>query len=247
MIFDETIPTQLAWLRRNPKGTLIDPQLPVDVIAQLVEIGALTYKPTSQMYEVGDITEDMIARAKGEIGMGDVMRRMFYVDATMKVDGGYTPCIIIEGDANFYPMRGNHELARPYIWGPTLEEAKRQADIANIESFRLSPEVQLEILSSVWAARDAEERLPSLVRDGEGAVGILRPVHGCAEPPVEGAVFYYLIRHAADDGEEWGEDFITKDWIDFLRRFRELTSDGVGVTSVEFLVGSPINMGRLYA
>ena len=180
-------------------------------------------------------------------------RRMYLIDALCRVDGGYAPVIIIEDDATRYPI-GNHENPCPYVWGPTLEDAKREAAFRNVSEFGLEPEDQLLILSSHSAALDAAQYpsvLDGLNRDGESTIvhmhgftmrAPIRPVHTCAEPEVTGTV-YYLIRHADENGDDWTEDFLTRDWWAFTRRFAELTSEGTGITSAEYLIGGDIVMG----
>jgi hypothetical protein len=93
------------------------------------------------------------------------MRRMFIVDQTMAVEGGFTPCLVIEGDSYRYPMMGNHELARPWVWGPTIEMAKSQARAAN-KDMGLTEEDETEILRSV-------NDVASVARDGEEAMRIM--------------------------------------------------------------------------
>jgi hypothetical protein len=168
---------------------------------------------------------------------------MYFIDAHCRVDGGYAPRIIIEGDAERYSI-GNHENPHPYVWGPTLDDAKREAQFRNVSEFHLEPEEQAAIVSSVFAAQDAKEYPSVFVRDGEGAVRMsgytvripVRPAHGCALPPVESQPVYFLISHAD------GEDFLTTDWDTFVRRYKELTSSGVTIYATEYLIGSPINM-----
>jgi hypothetical protein len=96
------------------------------------------------------------------------MRRMFIVDETMAVEGGFTPCLVIEGDAYKYPMSGNHEYASPWVWGPTLAMAKSQARAAN-KDMGLSEADETEILRSVMDVAEAA----SMVRDGEQALQII--------------------------------------------------------------------------
>lgn len=93
------------------------------------------------------------------------MRRMFIVDRTMAVEGGFTPCLVIEGDGYRYPMMGNHVSARPWVWGPTLEMAKSQARAAN-KDMGLTEEDETTILASVMD-------VASMVRDGEEAMQVI--------------------------------------------------------------------------
>jgi hypothetical protein len=117
------------------------------------------------------------------------MRRMFVVDESMAVPGGYTPCVVIEGDGVYYSM-GGHSNVRPWVWGPTLELAQGKAREMNAES-GLSETDESEILASV-----ATESRGTFVRDGEAAVTRLtgRPtcLMGCTNGQHVELCDYYL-------------------------------------------------------
>lgn len=82
--------------------------------------------------------------------MGTI-RRAFIVDETMATEGGFIPCVVFEGESALYPMKGTGRGSRPWVWGPTLQEAKEQAREANHDRGLTDADVS-EIIASAWQA-----------------------------------------------------------------------------------------------
>jgi hypothetical protein len=61
-------------------------------------------------------------------------RSVVHVDETMTCDGGYVPAMVYECEAGFHPLTGDGPDARPWVWGPTLEQAQETA--AQLNGFR---------------------------------------------------------------------------------------------------------------
>jgi hypothetical protein len=82
-------------------------------------------------------------------------RRAILVDETMATaDGsGFIPCVVIEGEPYLYPLAGNSSGARPWIWGPTIEDARDMARDANERMFGLDANAVLEITAAVRYSR----------------------------------------------------------------------------------------------
>jgi hypothetical protein len=51
----------------------------------------------------------------------------------------FIPCLAIEGEKGYYPMRGSGEGATPWYWGETYEECQKTCDIHNEFHFGISP------------------------------------------------------------------------------------------------------------
>lgn len=84
-------------------------------------------------------------------------RRAILVDETMATgDGsGFIPCVVIEGEPYLYPLAGNSSGARPWIWGPTIDDARRMARDANERMFGWDDNEVFEIMASLRASRQA--------------------------------------------------------------------------------------------
>jgi len=78
-------------------------------------------------------------------------RRAYYVDLTMATTGGYIPAVATESQPGFTSMSGNGALASPWVWGPTLEQARQQAAEANTELGLSEADVRQIVLSSFAA------------------------------------------------------------------------------------------------
>lgn len=74
-------------------------------------------------------------------------RMAFYIDASSTTDGGFIPSIVTEGEPGHALMSGNGPLSRPWVWGPTFEQAQQQAREANAER-GLSEDDVLDIITS---------------------------------------------------------------------------------------------------
>lgn len=102
-------------------------------------------KSTGQFVKSSYVRDD-VPRTRAE-------RRAFLVDETMATDGGYIPSVVIEGEPYTYPMLGNGSHSRPWVWGPTLAEAKEQAREIN-EKLGLDRSDVTEICASAMSVRD---------------------------------------------------------------------------------------------
>lgn len=58
-------------------------------------------------------------------------RQCMYVDETMATEGGFIPALVTEDEPGYAPMSGNGDFASPWVWGPTIQDAKRQCDDYN--------------------------------------------------------------------------------------------------------------------
>lgn len=65
---------------------------------------------------------------------------------------GFVPSVVFEGEADHTPLAGGSD-GRPWIWGPTLEQAREQAVDYN-KNLGVSEERALEIVASSFAAQD---------------------------------------------------------------------------------------------
>jgi len=67
-------------------------------------------------------------------------------------DGGYIPCVAVEGEPGYRPMGGNGPCASPWNWGKDRELAKRLCDEKN-ERLGLSSVVAWKIVASSMFAK----------------------------------------------------------------------------------------------
>jgi hypothetical protein len=82
-------------------------------------------------------------------------RICIYVDATM-VDPdsrGFIPAVVTENEPGYAPLTGQGDFAQPWVWGPTIEDALRQAAAYNIR-LGLKPRDVIDIVMSSMAARE---------------------------------------------------------------------------------------------
>lgn len=58
-----------------------------------------------------------------------------------EIDGvtHFIPCLAIEGERGYYPMRGSGEGATPWYWGITYEECQETCDMWNEDHYGISP------------------------------------------------------------------------------------------------------------
>ncbi len=74
---------------------------------------------------------------------------------------GYVPCIVVEGEAGYRPLRGNGPCATPWYWGTSREVADQLCRRANEERGLTADDVMRITLSSFAASRplgDGRER-----------------------------------------------------------------------------------------
>lgn len=79
--------------------------------------------------ETLEYLRDFDPRTVGEIPAGT--RHCIHVFQTSEVDGGYVPSVVYENVSGHFPLSGNGAHAAPWVWGPTLEDARRFAEEAN--------------------------------------------------------------------------------------------------------------------
>lgn len=70
--------------------------------------------------------------------------------------GGYVPSIVIENDPGHYPMMGQGEVAAPWVWGKTLDEARSIAAVKNAR-LGLTQKRVAEIIASSMAKPEAPQ------------------------------------------------------------------------------------------
>lgn len=83
-------------------------------------------------------------------------RRCYWLDETcIAPDGtGYIPSIVVEGEAGHSPLKGDPaKFQSPWIWGPTIEDAKRQVVEANAE-MGIDEQAALEIVASSMFSKE---------------------------------------------------------------------------------------------
>lgn len=84
-------------------------------------------------------------------------RKCFWI-AGVEADGGFVPSLVIEGQAGHQPMLGGEGQA-PWVWGKTLEEARRVCAEVNRSRFGLSRAEAAEIVASSFAASAWQEEV----------------------------------------------------------------------------------------
>ena len=84
-------------------------------------------------------------------------RYCVYVPETAYVEGkGFIPSVVREDEAGHTPLMGRGELAQPWFWGPTIEDAQRQADEYNT-ALGLTEEDVVEIVTSSMRAENIND------------------------------------------------------------------------------------------
>lgn len=53
------------------------------------------------------------------------------LDISRDRDGGFIPCLIIEGEPGHFPLSGQGEFSTPWNWGKDREKAQTLADERN--------------------------------------------------------------------------------------------------------------------
>lgn len=87
-------------------------------------------------------------------------RQCLWIDPAQDpaVHGGYVPSLVIEGEPGHSPLAGRSESSdapagRPWVWGPSLEQAEYTAAELNATTYGLSREDSTQIvLSSIRAS-----------------------------------------------------------------------------------------------
>jgi hypothetical protein len=81
-------------------------------------------------------------------------RQCFWLDETcVDPNGkGFIPSLVTEGEPGHSPLKGDPEkFQSPWVWGPTIQDAKRQVREAN-EALGITPEQATDIVLSSMAA-----------------------------------------------------------------------------------------------
>lgn len=82
-------------------------------------------------------------------------RNCFYIPPDANADGrGFIPSIVTENEPGHAPLVGNGELATPWFWGATYEDATAVAAAENAK-LGLSPDDVAAIVLSSMAAGPA--------------------------------------------------------------------------------------------
>lgn len=83
-------------------------------------------------------------------------RHCFWLDETcIAPDGtGFIPSMVVEGEPGHTPLKGDPaRLQTPWIWGPTIEDAKRQVVEANAR-LGIDEDAALEIVASSMFSKE---------------------------------------------------------------------------------------------
>lgn len=81
-------------------------------------------------------------------------RWCWWVNETQDATDGFIPSIVTESEPGHTPMAGNPEThTAPYIWGATIEEARRTVDRANADLGITPDEARKIVTSSMWPSR----------------------------------------------------------------------------------------------
>jgi hypothetical protein len=79
-------------------------------------------------------------------------RTCFYIPTDAYVDGkGFIPSVVTEGEPGHAPLAGNGDLAQPWYWGMTYDEAKAHAEAENAKLGLTPDDISDIVLSSMTA------------------------------------------------------------------------------------------------
>ncbi len=70
------------------------------------------------------------------------------IDQNPTKTGGYVPAVVFEGESGYSMLTGRDEFSIPWVWGNTLEEAKKTADSYNTNRLNLTAEDVSDIILS---------------------------------------------------------------------------------------------------
>jgi hypothetical protein len=108
--------------------------------------------------DVGQYIRDMawdstMGEDRGGAAAHDVPppRECFFIPVDAQTEGGFIPSLVTEDRPGHSPMKGNSPFASPWIWGPTYEQALRQADEANARLGISKDEARNIVISSMAA------------------------------------------------------------------------------------------------
>lgn len=95
-----------------------------------------------------------------------VKRQCFYIPIDQfHPEHGYVPSLVTEGESGHRPLMGADELALPWYWGKSYEDACAVAERRNQESWGLSPEEVKEIIDSSITASIREDAAKAQARE----------------------------------------------------------------------------------
>jgi hypothetical protein len=92
-------------------------------------------------------------------------RRCFYIDVTSQTPHGFIPSMVTENVPGHSLMSGNGDFAQPWYWGNTYEEARAVAATENARLGLDEDAVRQILLSSMGAARSAEDSTDDVEHD----------------------------------------------------------------------------------
>jgi hypothetical protein len=79
-------------------------------------------------------------------------RRCYYIPHGQCNEYGYIPSLVTEGESGHQPMIGKDDLAQPWYWGKTYEQANQICAEVNAKDFGLGPDACADIVASSIAA-----------------------------------------------------------------------------------------------
>jgi hypothetical protein len=94
-------------------------------------------------------------------GTTTTLRRAVYTAVADQFDmiagvPNYIPCLAVEGEPGYYPMRGSGEGSTPWYWGTTYEECQKTCDEYNEEHFGISPREAAVIVAGTSVVTELE-------------------------------------------------------------------------------------------
>lgn len=81
-------------------------------------------------------------------------RGVLYVDETMPIDGGFVPSMVTECQPGHTPLTGAAAGGRPWVWGPTIDLARKTAEDTN-NNRGIDPDTAREVVISSFRASAA--------------------------------------------------------------------------------------------
>jgi len=80
--------------------------------------------------------------------------------------GGFVPSIVVRDESGHFPLKGKPPCAAPWVWGKTLDEAKKVASRINYKDLGLTPEAVDEIVASSMKAQTETHRCEDCRAEG---------------------------------------------------------------------------------
>lgn len=123
---------------------------------ELIELDDQLQEVQSGGVHLGHFDSEAEAKAAAEEYEMVRIPHCVWVFETSETDGGYIPSIVYGGVSGHYPLSGRGEHASPWVWGPTIQQARLTANEYN-ERLGISPEQAVAILMSTFDAHFARE------------------------------------------------------------------------------------------